>query len=312
MQKLGKWLLRGMLRLLSKLPLRVHYALCAPLTWLARDVFRYRRKVVEHNLALCFPDKTEKERKALLRGYYRHLGEIVAETIWFGGCRRKPERLRRQRLVEVENPEVATELFDASPSLMVMISHSGNWELLYGLATNSFSDEPMPFTEQNFCAVYRQQSSATWDAIFRENRLATLQDPEHFQGYIESRDIMLYVLRHRDEKKAYFFATDQRPYAVAQGMAEVDFMGQHTYTMTGGAALARKLGLPVAFLSIRSDRRGHYLFRFIPICRNASEMEPQQIMQQYYKLLEEDIRQQPELYLWSHRRFARPKNLKTQ
>ncbi|NLZ19679.1 MAG: hypothetical protein GXY24_05375 [Bacteroidales bacterium] len=311
MQKAGTWLLKGLLRLLSWLPLRVHYVLGDLLAWLARDVVRYRRKVVDDNLALCFPDKTEQERKAVRRGFYRHFGELAAETVWFGGCR-NAERLRRQRLVEIENPGEAAALYDASPGLVVMYSHCGNWELLGGIASYNYTDTPLPFTEQNFCVVYLRQSSPVWDAVLRENRLAPLADPGHFEGYIESRDIIRYALMHRDEKKIYNLITDQRPYAMARATVEVDFMGQHTQSMTGAAALARKLGLAVAYLSMRSDRRGHYLLRYTPICQDASQLDVRQIMQQYYTLLEGDIHRQPENYLWSHRRFLRRNNPQTQ
>jgi len=307
MQKAGTWLLRGLLRLLSKLPLRVHYVLGDLLAWLARDVVRYRRKVVDQNLALCFPEKSDKERRTLRRRFYRHLGEVVAETVWFGGCH-NAERLRRRRLVEIENPAEVAALFDAAPGLVVMYSHCGNWELLGGIASYNYTDTPLPFSEQNFCVVYLRQSSPVWDAVLRENRLAPLADPGHFEGYIESRDIIRYALMHRDEKKIYNLITDQRPYAMARATVEVDFMGQHTQSMTGAAALARKLGLAVAYLSMRSDRRGHYLLRYTPICQDASQLDVRQIMQQYYTLLEGDIRRQPENYLWSHRRFLRQNN----
>ena len=77
MYKVGAWLLKGLLRLLGLLPLRVHYALGRFMAWLFGDVFRYRRDVVAHNLALCFPDKSGAERKALEKAFYRHLGEFV-------------------------------------------------------------------------------------------------------------------------------------------------------------------------------------------------------------------------------------------
>ena len=311
MHKLGTWLLKGLLRLLSKLPLRVNYALGACVAWLARDVVRYRRKVVDQNLALCFPEKSDKERRAIRRGFYRHLGEVIAEVVWFGGCQ-NPERLHRQRLVEVDDPATVAALFDAAPSTIALCSHFGNWELYGGMASFNYTDTPLPFTEQNYCVVYLKQSSETWNEILRKNRMAPLLDPEHCEGYIESRDILRYVLRHRGEKKFYNINTDQRPYAISQGVAEVDFLGQRTYTMTGAAALARKLGLAVAYVAMRRDRRGHYLLHYTPICQDASQMEPQQLMQQFYTLLEEDIRRQPEEYLWSHRRFAKPKNLQTQ
>ena len=308
MQKIGTWLLKGMLRLLSGLPLGVHYALGGLVGWLARDVVRYRRKVVDHNLALCFPDKTDKERRAIRRGFYRHFGRQIAETVWLRGCPRDKDRLRRQGMVELENPETVSELYDASSSVVVLGSHYGNWELTGCI----FSDKPLSFGQDEYCVVYRRQSSPAWDKIMYENRQGAMPDPERYKGLIETQDILRYAFRHHDEKKVYTFITDQRPYAVSRAFAEVDFLGQHTYTMTGAAALAAKFDMAVVYLSMHPDRRGHYLFRFTPICRNAAEMDVRQIMQQYYQLLEEDIRRQPECYLWTHRRFKKPKNLQTQ
>lgn len=304
MHKLGVWLLKGLLRLLGLLPLRVHYALGRFMTWLFGDVLRYRRDVVAHNLTLCFPDKSDAERKALGKAFYRHLGELVAEAVWFGGCR-DHRRLRRQRIVEVENPEVAARLFEAAPSLVLMYSHCGNWELYGGIEFYNYTDTPLPFTEQNFCVVYRQLSSRAWDEVFRDNRFAPLFDRKHFEGYIESKDLVRYVYAHKDEKKVYNVNTDQRPYFVSPANLDVDFFGQRVQTMTGAAALARKFGMAVAYLSMRRERRGHYVLHYTPICEDASTLDVQQMMQEYYRLLEAEIRQQPENYLWSHKRFKR-------
>ena len=106
MRKIGTWLIKALLRLLGLLPLRVHYALGRVVAWLAEDVFHYRRDVVIHNLTKCFPDKNVWDLKPIRKDFYRHFGDLVAEAVWFGGCR-NAERLHRQRLVEVENPEVA-------------------------------------------------------------------------------------------------------------------------------------------------------------------------------------------------------------
>ena len=294
----------GLLRLLGLLPLRVHYALGHFLAWFAENVIRYRRDVVIHNLTRCFPDKNAWELKPLRKAFYRHFGDLVAETVWFGGCR-SAKRLRRQRLVEVVNPEVISHLYEVAPSVVVMYSHCGNWELFGGMLNYNYTDTPFPFDEQDYCVVYRQMSSKMWDDIMRENRTAPLKDRKHFSGYIESQDIIRYAFSHRDEKKVYNLNTDQRPYFKSSGILDIDFMGQRLQTMAGAAALARKFGMAVAYLGMRPDRRGHYEMRYVPICEDASKMEVQEIMQQYYTLLEKDIREQPENYLWTHQRFAR-------
>ena len=304
MRKIGTWLMLGLLRLLGLLPLRVHYALGRFLAWLAGDVFRYRRDVVMHNLTKAFPELNVWDLKPIRKAFYRHFGDLIAETVWFGGCR-SAKRLHGQRLVEIENPEVPAHLFEVAPSMVVMYSHCGNWELYGGIESYNYSDTPLPFTEQNFCVVYREMSSKMWDDILRDNRFAPLKDRKHFPGYIESKDIIRYAFTHRDEKKVYNVNTDQRPYFASTGNLDVDFFGQRVQTMTGAAALARKFGMSVAYLTMRPDRRGHYLLRYTPICEDASKMSVQDIMQQYYTLLEKDVREQPENYLWTHQRFAR-------
>ena len=304
MSKLGAFLLKLLLRLLGLLPLRVHYALGRFVAWLAEDVVRYRRDVVMHNLTKAFPEKNVWDLKPIRKAFYQHFGELGAEAVWFGGCR-NAKRLRRARLVEVENPEVAARLFENSPSMVVMYSHCGNWELYGGIESYNYTDTPLPFNEQNFCVVYRELSSRAWDVVMRDNRFAPLKDRKHFPGYIETKDLIRYAYSHRDEKKIYNVNTDQRPYFESPANMDVDFFGQRVQTMTGAAALARKLGMSVAYLSMRRERRGHYVMRYEPICEDASKLGVAEIMQQYYRLVEADIRQQPENYLWTHQRFAR-------
>lgn len=304
MANFGAFLLKLLLFPLGLLPLRVHYALGRFVAWLAGDVLRYRRDVVIHNLTKAFPEKNVWDLKPLRKAFYQHFGELIAEAIWFGGCR-NVKRLRRARLVEMENPEVATRLFENSPSMVIMYSHCGNWELFGGFLSYNYTDKPHPFTEQNFCVVYRALSSRAWDLVMRDNRFAPLEDRKHYSGYLESKDLIRYAYSHRDEKKVYSVNTDQRPYFPSPANMDVEFFGQNVQTMTGAAALARKFGMAVAYLSMRRERRGHYLLHFEVLCEDASKMSVEEITKQYYQLLEADIRQQPENYLWTHRRFAR-------
>lgn len=304
MFRIRVWLLKGLLRLLSWLPLRVHYALGRFVAWLAGNVVRYRRAVVDGNLALCFPEKSNAERKAIRKDFYRHFGDLVAETVWFGGCR-NPERLRRQRLVEIENPDTVAELLRTAPSLVILSSHCGNWELFGGIGNYNYTDTPTGFTEQNYCVVYREQSSKVWNEVLGWNRLAPVLDKEHFEGYLEMLNFVRYAFRNRDRKKVYDVRSDQRPYTPSPANIEVEFLGQKVDSMTGAAALARKFGMAVAVQSMRSDRRGHYILHYTPVCTDASTMSAEEIMQQYYRVLEADIRQQPELNLWTHKRFIR-------
>ena len=290
------------LRLIGKLPLKAHYANARFLAWLIADVFRYRRDVVSFNLARCFPEKTTRELKELRKQAYRHFADIVVESVWFGACR-DPKRLHDARIVEIANPQVISELFASAPSIAVLYSHCGNWELYGGIESYNYSGQPMPVTEQNFSVVYKRTNSKTTDEVLRMNRFAPLKDRDGFKGYVETRDLIRYAFSHRDEKRIYNINTDQRPYADSGANIPVRFLGQDTRTMTGAAAIAKKFGMAVCYLRMMPKERGHYIMEYVPICEDASKSSVEAIMARYYELLEADLRKDPANYLWTHKRF---------
>ena len=187
MYKVGSWLLLGLLRLLGLLPLRVHYALGRFVTWLLQYVVGYRRDEVMHNLTKAFPDEKVWDLRVVRKEFYRHLGEVIAETVWFGACR-GPKRLHRQRLVEIDNPELVATYREASPGMVILAGHTGNWEIIGGIAAYNYSDIPSPLSEENYCVVYRALSSRVWGEIMRDNRTAPLHDRKAYEGYLESKD----------------------------------------------------------------------------------------------------------------------------
>ncbi len=299
MQSLVKFIMRA----LGLLPLRVHYFLSRILAFLAGKVFRYRVKIVEQNLAAAFPDKDTKELKHIRNRFYLHLGDVLAETIWFGASR-GPARLRRSHLVEISNVEVLNGLYENAPGVMVLMSHAGNWELIGGIGSYNYSDQPSCFTEQNFCVVYLRQNPM-WDDIMRSNRTASLIDSEGFPGYLESREVVRYVFEHRDEKKIYNFITDQHPYFKSRDFLVVNFMHRDCDSMRGAASLAHKFGLAVCYMGMPCESRGHYRIEYTTITEDASSMDADDIMRKFYKLLEADIEAQPWNYLWTHNRWKR-------
>lgn len=299
----GKYPLRALLLVFGALPLKVQYANARLLSWLASDVFRYRRDDVMINLARSFPDKKYKELKKIRKEFYRHFADLVAETLWFGASSAK--RLRKQGICRIANPEVIASLYEKCPSVIVMYSHCGNWELYGGIENYNYSDTDTHIREDNFCVVYKKMSSKVWDAVLADNRKAPLKDRKGYQGYVESNDIVRYVFNHKDEKKIYNMNTDQSPYANSKANVLVDFLHQPTLSMTAAAALARKFGMGVAYLSMRPESRGHYVLEYTAITDNASLLSAEEIMKQYYRLLEKDIEAAPHNYLWTHRRWKK-------
>lgn len=291
-----------LLSVIARFPLRMLYGLSSFLAFVIHRLLRYRRHVVEKNVELCLPQLSKEQRKHVVRQFYRHLADIAVETLWFGGCTKK-ERLRKQRLVEILDMKPINDIAAGGRSVMILSSHAGNWELSGGILNYNYTDATSPFTEQNYAVVYKQLASKTWDAFMRRNRTAPLDDPEGFEGCIETRQVLRYILSHLKEQKFYNFITDQRPYRAAHGSVPVTFLGQSCRSMVAAANLANRFAFAVVYQRMYRKSRGHYALEYVTITPDASTTTPQEIMERYYELLTADICAHPEQYLWTHKRF---------
>ena len=298
-----KAIIQGTMAVLSALPLRLHWANAHLVGWIAMHLVRYRRKVVCENIDRSFPDAPEHLRKRYVRDFYRHFGRLVCETIWFSHTTAR--RMERSQIVSAVNPEESARLQSVAPGTIILAGHYANWELLFGFehfALPEGSADSYAFKRSNVAMVYKKLNSPLWDEIFRECRLRLLGTD--FENYIESAGILRHVVEHHGDGYFYMFDTDQRPYANAKAVMDVEFMGQPAQTMYAGAGVAHKYGLAVSYLSMTRKPSGKgYLCELKTICDDASKMEVQQIMDEFYRLLEADIRKDPGEYLWSHKRW---------
>jgi len=304
---LGVWIAEAFLRFHARLPLRYHYALGRFAAFLVRDVFRYRSNTVLTNLSRSFPDVDYDVINRIYREFYGHFGEILAETVWFGGCRGEKgrQKLLDSKICEIDNIDEFNAFYDRSSSVMLLNSHAGNWELMGGVGQYDFrAPGKRTWTDKEVVVVYRAMTSKFWDRLMADGRCAPVCDLD-FQGYVEGSSILRYALSHRQEKKLYIFNTDQYPYWQTQGFGVGTFLNQDTMAMGGGAAIAAKLRMAVAYIRWNRTERGHYRLTFVPLLENAVGYTPEEIMKLYYKHLEEDIKAQPWNYLWTHKRWRK-------
>ena len=299
MGKFGVKIVRGAVKVVGSLPLKVHYAFAGFITWILRDVMRYRNDVVLTNLARSFPDKKYHEIKQIYKEFYKHLGELFVEAIWFGASNYK--RLYKSGIVTVTNPEVFNEVFENTPNTTVLFSHCGNWELLGGfLGYRTSTGVKMAMEEKHIRVVYKELHSKFSDEFFRLNRVNALETVGT-ECEIESSKILRTALKGRNEKAVYIYIADQYPYVSAFHVGE--FLSQPTLAMLGSAGVAHKLGHAVVYLKMKRVQRGKYEMTFIPICEDASKMTPEEIMRKYFDILEEEIRETPHNWLWTHKRW---------
>ena len=295
MYKVVAYLLVAPLYVFSLLPLRVHYCFAGVITFLLRDVFRYRREVIDTNLRGAFPDMDEAGRRQIARDYYRNLGEIVVEIVW--SMTRSGRHICRKGFyrVDPEGEELLNKAYESSPSAVTMLAHTGNWELASDLT--SYMRAPS-FGTGDMTVAYQMLHSPLSEQLFlllRRHRLYTAD------SLVPSHKILRYMLEHRHNRRMYFFIADQYPY---EGAARTNtFLGLQTEWHSGAEAIARKLHLPVLYVYLERAKRGEYVIKISQICSDASLQAPGAVTDAYASLLERDILSHKDNWLWSHRRW---------
>lgn len=286
---------------LGKLPLKFHYFMGDILSWIAEKLLRYRTDVVWINISRSFPEMKYKELKKVYKDFYRHFGEIFAETIWFAAATYK--RLFKSGIVTVTNPEEINDIFLSTPSMTVLSTHCGNWELMGGfLGYRTSSGVKVAIEEEHIQVVYKKLSNPVSDEVFRRNRVAALEIVGT-SCEIESSNILRQTLKQKNDRKVYIYPTDQAPYRKAGKHPIGEFMSQPTNVMLGSVGVACKLSHSVMYMKMKRVERGRYEMTLIPICRDASQLTPEELMRKYYDLLEEEIRETPANWLWTHKRW---------
>ena len=287
--------------LLSKLPLSLLYRVGDFFSWVAGKVIHYRSDVVWINISRSFPDKKYKELKTIYKDFYRHLGELIAEFIWFGGSTFK--KLRKQEIVKITNSQLLADIRDKAPSVTLLSTHCGNWELMGGLpGYDSHDGAPFAFSERDIYVVYKKLSSEVSDRVFALNRIAPLEIVGT-ECEVESKNILRFSIMNKDRKCLYIYPADQAPYKGAGKHPIGEFMHQPTNAMIGSMGLACKLSHAVVYMGMKRLERGRYEVSFTPICEDASQMTPEEILRKYYDLLEQELNETPANWLWSHKRW---------
>ncbi|MCR5533267.1 MAG: lysophospholipid acyltransferase family protein [Paludibacteraceae bacterium] len=273
---------------LSRLPLRVHYAIADVMLFpLLYHVARYRRRLVAKNLGLAFPEKSEAERRQIARDFYKQFCYTFVESIY--GYRCSDEEMRER--VVFEHMDEVNKLIDAAGGGIFMLAHFGNWEWMA-----SIQQWISPgVTEMN---IYRRLKSASMDKLMLALRA------KRGGVCVEKQRVLREMVRYRAEHKPVTVGllSDQKPRPEVT-RTWVDFLHQETGFLDGGEVLGKKFGYPVFYLYITRSKRGYYRVEMKTIAAKPQETAEGEITTAYARLLEQNIREQPELWLWTHDRW---------
>lgn len=267
------------------LPFKVIYWLSDGVAFLLRNVFKYRRKVVEKQLRDSFPDKSDDEIKAIVKKTYKNLADIMLESIKGFTISEKEIRSR----YKFTNPEVINKITDQGRSVIMAAAHYNNWEW------GAFS-VPI-WLSGTGVGFYKPLANKYIDRYGKENRsrlgliLASIGDTARI------------IDKYKDKNAIFVLIADQHTWS--KGAHWINFLGRETPCHQGIDKYSRMLKMPVFYADISRIKRGYYEVTLIPLTDGKQDLPEGAITKIFMKELENRLHEKPENWLWSHKRWKR-------
>jgi len=245
-------------------------------------VFKYRRKVVTTNLKKSFPAKPEKEIKTIEKEYYRHLGDLLLESVK-GLSLPKSTFEKRFKFL---NPEI----FPQDESAILLGSHYGNWE--WGVLSFPLS------VKHTVLGIYKPLSNRSIDGYLNQLRK---QWGLHLAPMSKAGRS---IFEYKNKPTLFVLINDQTPSDV-HNAHWLNFLNQDTPFLHGADKLSRKTNLPVYYFEIEKIKRGYYEVSFSILKSKEEELNEKEITIRYANALSKTIHKNPAYWLWSHKRWKR-------
>lgn len=279
------------LKLLSSIPFRILYVISDCLFYLIYYVARYRRKVVRTNLTESFPGKDLKEIKSIEKKFYRFFTDNLLESCKMTTI--SQEEIKRR--MNFKNMDAFNADLKAGKSISLYLGHFGNWEWC--------SSIPLHFIDGITSAqIYHQLRNKNIDKLILRNR------ERMGATCIEMRKTARYINEQVKEHRVCVtgFIADQSP-RMKDVRYFLPFLNHQVPVLVGTEKLTKHYDFAAWFVRVKRVRRGFYEADVIRMHEDPKTLPDYELTGIYFRMLEEVIQAQPELYLWSHRRFKHAK-----
>lgn len=284
MGALGYYLALPFIYGISLLPFPLLYLLSDALRLLLFGVFGYRRKVILTNLRNSFPEKSEAEIQAIRRRFEQWFCDLTLETL--KTLTISPATVRKR--VAFEGAGILRAYAEKKQSVVLVLGHFGNWEL----AGARYSAEPgLP----QLYVIYHPLQNKWFDGLMYRMRT------RHGTKLYTMRETTKSMLRDRHLNTATAFIADQTP--APERAYWMSFLNQDTPVFQGTEALSKKLGYPVIYVSVTRPRRGYYRMAVETLVAEPTGTADGAITEAHTRRLERNIVNNPDLWLWTHRRW---------
>ncbi len=271
--------------LLSKLPFGLLYIFSDLFFFIGSYIIGYRMKVVLKNLKMAFPSESSHFYRTTARRFHRHFADVFTESL--KNLNGNPEDIFHR--IKIKNPELLKTFYDRKKSIILYGAHIGNWEWLSILPKH---------TSHKIIAFYKPLSNKLIDKLVKDSRekygVTTTPSAKAFK--------LLKELNDAGTRTLTIALGDQSPPKKGPKVW-INFLGIETAFLPGTNKIAKRLGQAMIYPHFTKTARGFYEIEFKVIHDGSEPITDDRMIENYAHLLEANIRQQPHIWLWSHRRW---------
>jgi Kdo2-lipid IVA lauroyltransferase/acyltransferase len=283
------WLVNNLLYYLviipiSRLPYPLLYGVSDLLFVLFYYILGYRKKIVLKNIQRSFPNKTTSEHSAICKEFYHHFCDLILESLKVFTI---SEKEVKERMV-FKNPGLVNRYFERGQSMILAGGHYNNWEL-FAVGIDAAIKHPA-------IAIYKPLSNLFFDKKMRVTR------GKYGLRMIATKAVKEVMDMEKNNLSMTIFGIDQSPGNPAK-CYWTTFLNQDTGVLFGAEKYAKEYNYPVVFGHITKEKRGFYTFEFIEVSDHPRDTRFGEITEKVTRLIEADILQKPEHWLWSHKRW---------
>lgn len=277
-----RWLGIGVLWILAQLPWPLQRFLGRRLGAILRWLLPSRRRVVRTNLSICYPERDEAWREALLRENFAALGIGVFEfaRAWWGSIEPMRANVRYEGFEHIQ-----TALTSGRGAILVS-GHFMTLEICGRLLCDKVAA----------AAMYRPHDTAAMEWAIKRGRL-------RYASAMFRRDQMRTAMRYVKNGGALWYAPDQD--SLRGENVFVPFFGVPARSLISTHQMARLSGAAVFAFFHRREPDGSYLLEVKPAFEDFPSADPVADTARVMAAIEAMVRDAPEQYLWLHKRFKR-------